>query len=215
MTIRTVTVLGAGTMGHGIAHVAALAGYETGLFDPAESALAAARDRVDAILSKAVDLGKATAPDADRARARLTTGTDVAVALAGTDFVVEAAPERMDLKLDLFAAVERHAPPAAVVTTNTSALSVTEMAGSLADPARVAGMHFFNPVHKMKLVEIVRALESSAATIEAVEAVATRRSTCSWRAWRRHATSTRRSSSGSTTRWGPSSWSTWSASTRG
>ena len=94
--------------------------------------------------------------------------------LAGADFVIEAAPERMDLKLSLFADIERHAPVDAVVATNTSALSITEMAGLLRKPARVAGMHFFNPVHKMKLIEIVRALESSAETLETVEAVARR-----------------------------------------
>ncbi len=93
-------------------------------------------------------------------------------ALDETDFVIEAAPERLDLKLALFAEIERAAPARAVLTTNTSALSVTELAGSLADPARVAGMHFFNPVHKMKLVEIIRALESSPETLSAVEAVA-------------------------------------------
>ncbi len=86
--------------------------------------------------------------------------------------MIEAAPERIDLKLELFADIDRHAPASAVVTTNTSALSITEMAGSLANPSRVAGMHFFNPVHKMKLIEIVRALESSPETLDAVEHVA-------------------------------------------
>jgi 3-hydroxybutyryl-CoA dehydrogenase len=86
--------------------------------------------------------------------------------------VIEAAPERIDLKLALFAEIERHAPAAAPIASNTSALSVTELAGSLKHPSRVAGMHFFNPVHKMKLIEIVRALESSPETLEAIEQVA-------------------------------------------
>ena len=86
------------------------------------------------------------------------------------DFVIEAAPERIDLKLALFADIEQLAPPAAIIATNTSALSITEMAGSLKHPSRVAGMHFFNPVHKMKLIEIVQALESAPATLEAIEA---------------------------------------------
>jgi len=85
--------------------------------------------------------------------------------------VIEAAPEKIDLKLALFADIDQHAPPDAVIATNTSALSITEMAGSIGRPSRVAGMHFFNPVHKMKLIEIVRALESSDATLAAVEAV--------------------------------------------
>ena len=104
--------------------------------------------------------------------ARLRPTTSLAEAVAGIDFVIEAAPERIDDKLALLADVQRYAPAHAVIASNTSALSITELAGSLAHPGRVAGMHFFNPVHKMKLVEIVRALESAAATLEAVEEVA-------------------------------------------
>jgi 3-hydroxybutyryl-CoA dehydrogenase len=104
--------------------------------------------------------------------ARLSTTTDVAAALADSDFVIEAAPERIDLKIRLMADIDRHAPADAVVTTNTSALSITEMAGASSNPGRIAGMHFFNPVHRMKLVEIVRALESSEAALATTEAVA-------------------------------------------
>ncbi|HUL72908.1 MAG TPA: 3-hydroxyacyl-CoA dehydrogenase NAD-binding domain-containing protein [Vicinamibacterales bacterium] len=172
MTVRTVTVLGAGTMGHGIAHAAAAAGYETRLFDVAEPQLSRARHLIHEIFQRSVELGKATSAEADRALARVTTTSDVGAALAGADLVIEAAPERMDLKLRLFAEIERAAPPAAIVATNTSALSITEMAGSLSRPARVAGMHFFNPVHKMKLIEVVRALESSDEALATVEAVA-------------------------------------------
>jgi 3-hydroxybutyryl-CoA dehydrogenase len=172
MNVRTVTVLGAGTMGHGIAHASAVAGFDTRLFDVSDDQLAKARDVVEKILHKAVDLGKMPAVDADAALGRLRTSSDVTHALDGTHFVIEAAPERIDLKISLFADIERAAPADAIVATNTSALSITEMAGSLTRPGRVAGMHFFNPVHKMKLVEIVRALESSDATLETVEAVA-------------------------------------------
>ena len=87
------------------------------------------------------------------------------------DLVIEAAPEQIDLKLSLFAEIEQHAPAAAIIASNTSALSITEMAGSLKSPSRVAGMHFFNPVHQMKLIEIVQALESAPATLEAIEEV--------------------------------------------
>ena len=172
MTVRTVTVLGAGTMGHGIAHAAAAAGYQTRLFDVSETQLQRARSVIDGIFAKSVELGKATRPDVDAALSRLTTTSDLAEALTGVDLIIEAAPERMDLKLKLFAEIERVAPATAVVATNTSALSITEMAGSLKHPARVAGMHFFNPVHKMKLIEIVRALESSPETLATIEAVA-------------------------------------------
>ncbi len=172
--VRVISVLGAGTMGHGISHAAAVSGYETRLYDPSEPALATARGQVEAILKKAVDLGKATAVDAAAALGRLTTTTELFRAVAGTDVVIEAAPERIDLKLQLMAEIERHAPTSAVIATNTSALSITEMAGAMAEPARVAGMHFFNPVYKMKLIEIVRALESSDATLSTIEAVARR-----------------------------------------
>jgi 3-hydroxybutyryl-CoA dehydrogenase len=172
--VRLVTVLGAGTMGHGIAHAAMAAGFDTHLYDPAEAALEKARAAIEVILSQAVDRAKATAAEADAARRRLTTSVDLAGALAGADLVIEAAPERLDLKLALFAEIARHAPPAAVIATNTSALSITEMAGSIGGAPRVVGMHFFNPVHKMKLVEIVRALESSEAALETVAAVARR-----------------------------------------
>jgi 3-hydroxybutyryl-CoA dehydrogenase len=172
--VRVISVLGAGTMGHGISHAAAVSGFETRLYDPSEPALARARGQVEAILKKAVDLGKATAAEADGALARLVTTTELFRAVADAGLVIEAAPERMDLKLHLMAEVERHAPAAAVIATNTSALSITEMAGAIAEPARVAGMHFFNPVHKMKLVEVVRALESSEATLSTIENVARR-----------------------------------------
>ncbi|HEX5473378.1 MAG TPA: 3-hydroxyacyl-CoA dehydrogenase NAD-binding domain-containing protein [Vicinamibacterales bacterium] len=171
MTIRTIAVLGAGTMGHGIAHAAISAGYATRMYDVSDIAIERGRAGIEAIVAKGVELGKMDATSAQQALARLETTTDPAVALAGVDFVVEAAPERIDLKLALFARIEALAPPHAVVASNTSALSLTELAGSLKDPSRVAGMHFFNPVHKMKLIEIVRALESSDPTIQAIEDV--------------------------------------------
>ncbi len=171
MNIRTITVLGAGTMGHGIAHSAIAAGYETRMFDVSDAQLAKARGQIEAILKKSVELGKLAAGDVDPAMARLSVSSDAKAALDGTDFIIEAAPEKVDLKIKLFAQIQAHAPAEAVVATNTSALSITEIAGTLTNPSRVGGMHFFNPVHKMKLIEIVRALESSEATLEAIEAV--------------------------------------------
>jgi 3-hydroxybutyryl-CoA dehydrogenase len=169
--MKTITVLGAGTMGHGIAHSAMSAGYETRMYDVSDAQLSKARGQIEGILKKAVELGKLPAGDVDPTMARLTVSSDVKVALEGTDFIIEAAPEKVDLKIKLFGDIEAHAPAEAVVATNTSALSITEIAGTLRNPARVGGMHFFNPVHKMKLIEIVRALESSEATLEAIEAV--------------------------------------------
>ncbi|HUF46518.1 MAG TPA: 3-hydroxyacyl-CoA dehydrogenase NAD-binding domain-containing protein [Vicinamibacterales bacterium] len=172
--VRTISVLGAGTMGHGIAHAAMMSGFATRLYDPSDKAVARAQAAIEGILTRAVELGKANVSDADAARGRLVTTTDVAAAVADTDLVIEAAPERIDVKITLLSEVERHAPAAAIVATNTSALSITELAGSMARPARVAGMHFFNPVHKMKLVEVVRALDSSESTIDTIVAVAGR-----------------------------------------
>ena len=172
MTIRTIAVLGAGTMGHGIAHAAIAGGYRTRLYDVDEAAVGKGAAAVEAILRKSVELGKAAASDADAALRRLAPTSQLAEALEDADFVIEAAPERIDLKLELFARIEQLAPAAAVIASNTSALSITEMAGSLKTPSRAAGMHFFNPVHRMKLVEIVQALESSADTLGAIEEVA-------------------------------------------
>jgi 3-hydroxybutyryl-CoA dehydrogenase len=170
--VNRISVLGAGTMGHGIAHAAITGGYETVLYDISEQALESARATIDTILRKGVELGKLTAGAADESRRRSSTTSSLEHALAGADFVIEAAPEQIDVKLALFAQIDRLAPPAAIVVSNTSALSITEMAGSLANPRRVAGMHFFNPVHKMTLVEIVQALESAPETLQTVEDVA-------------------------------------------
>jgi 3-hydroxybutyryl-CoA dehydrogenase len=172
--IHHITVLGAGTMGHGIAHAAIGGRYETRMFDVSEAAIQKGRTAVERIVRQGVELGKVAAADADSMLKQLTTTTDLPTALADTDFVIEAAPERIDLKLQLFADIERLAPVAAVIGSNTSALSITEMAATLSNPARAAGMHFFNPVHKMKLIEIVQALETSAETLHAIEAVSAR-----------------------------------------
>jgi 3-hydroxybutyryl-CoA dehydrogenase len=170
--MRRVAVLGAGTMGRGIAHASIAAGYETRLFDVDASALPRATAAVADILDQAVALGKLSSADAASAVARLSTASNLETALADVDLVIEAAPERLDLKLRLFAEIDCLAPPTAIVATNTSALSITEMAATLKQPARAAGMHFFNPVHKMKLIEVVRGLETAAATLEVIRTVA-------------------------------------------
>jgi hypothetical protein len=171
--IQRITVIGAGTMGHGIAHAALLAGYETVMYDLSADALTRGREAVDQIIRRSVELGKIAADAVMSLEKRFTTTPDLARALEDTDFVIEAAPEQIDLKLKLFADIDRLAPNYAIVTSNTSALSLTEMAGVLENPERAAGMHFFNPVHKMRLVEIVQALKTAPETIEAVQDVAT------------------------------------------
>jgi 3-hydroxybutyryl-CoA dehydrogenase len=174
MTISRIAVLGAGTMGHGIAHAAMAAGYDTVLFDVAQPMLDKGRDAIRSIVQKGVELGKVAAADADEMLGRLSVTTSLAGAVRGAGMVIEAIPEKIDLKLATFTEVEQHAPEDAVLATNTSALSITEMAAVLRKPGRMAGMHFFNPVHRMKLVEIVRALESSEETLGAIDAVARR-----------------------------------------
>jgi 3-hydroxybutyryl-CoA dehydrogenase len=170
--IRRIAVLGAGTMGHGIAHAAVAAGYETQLFDVSADALESGRTAIETIVGKGVDLGKISAAEADVMVRRLHTTTSLAAALDECDLVIEAAPERLDVKIALLADVDRLVSDRAIIATNTSALSITELAGSTTAPARVAGMHFFNPVHKMKLVEIVQALDSAPATLDAIDRVA-------------------------------------------
>ena len=172
MNIGKIAVLGAGTMGHGIAHAAIAGGYATWMYDVSEQAVARGREAIEGILRKGVELGKVPAGDAEVMLRRLTTTAALGEALQDADLVIEAAPERIDLKLALFAQIEQLAPAGAVIASNTSALSLTEMAGSLKNPSRVAGMHFFNPVHRMKLIEIVQALESAPATLDTIEEVA-------------------------------------------
>jgi 3-hydroxybutyryl-CoA dehydrogenase len=174
MRLHTIAVLGAGTMGHGIAHAAMAAGFETRLFDVSAAALEKARDAIEQIVSKGVEIGRLDAAEARESLNRLHTSDSVAAAVEGADLVIEAVPERIDLKLAVLGEVEKHAPASAVIASNTSALSITELAGSLSNPRRVAGMHFFNPVHKMRLVEVVEALESAPETLEAIQAVASR-----------------------------------------
>src|SRR5687768_5306392 len=137
MEITKITVLGAGTMGHGIAHAAIAGGYTTRLYDVSEAAVAKGRDAIEAIVKKGVELGKVAAADAGPIMARLSVTTSLAEALQDAQFIIEAAPEQIDVKLALFAQIDELAPAAAVIGSNTSALSITEMAGSLENPSRV------------------------------------------------------------------------------
>jgi 3-hydroxybutyryl-CoA dehydrogenase len=174
MTIQRIAVLGAGTMGHGIAHAAIVGGFETTLFDSAAEALVRARTAVDAILGRSVELGKLTEAEAQAAGRRLRTFDHLGPAISHADVIIEAVPEQMDVKLRVLRDVEKHAGARAVLASNTSALSLSEMAAVLDRPGRLAGMHFFNPVHRMKLVEVVRALETTPETLEAIQLVAAR-----------------------------------------
>jgi len=171
MDVKTVAVLGAGTMGHGIAHAAMAAGFDTVLYDVSQAQLDKGQAAIAAVIQKGVELGKVAADDAAAMRARLRLSTAVADAVREADIVIEAAPEKIDLKLALFRDVEAAAPAHAVFASNTSALSITEMSAVLDNPGRLGGMHFFNPVHRMKLIEVVKALDTTAETIAVMEAV--------------------------------------------
>ncbi|MFW6023167.1 MAG: 3-hydroxyacyl-CoA dehydrogenase family protein [Myxococcota bacterium] len=155
-----VSVLGAGTMGHGIAQVCAQAGYEVRLHDVDEAALARALERIHASLGKLAAKGRVAPDSVGAIGARIRRTTDDRDALEGADVVIEAAPERLELKLELFRAIDRHAPEHALLATNTSSISITEIAGITARPEQVVGLHFFNPVPVMDLVEIIRGLRT-------------------------------------------------------
>ena len=167
-------MLGAGTMGHGIAHAAMTAGYDTVLYDISDAAVGKGKSAIDTVIGKGVELGKVSEADAASMRARLRTTTSIADAVRDADVVIEAAPEKIDLKLALFKEAEAAAPAHAVFASNTSALSITDMAAVLADPGRLGGMHFFNPVHRMKLIEVVKALDTTAETIAVMQDVSAR-----------------------------------------
>ena len=153
--ILRVGVIGAGTMGHGIAHVAASAGWDVLLHDTSDELIRNGLDAIRANLDRGVDNGKVDPDDRDAILARVHGESDFAAA-AAADLVIEAVPESLDLKREVFARIDRFAPPHAVLATNTSSLSVAAIAAATARPERVVGMHFFNPVHIMSLVEIVR-----------------------------------------------------------
>ncbi|MFT7625326.1 MAG: 3-hydroxybutyryl-CoA dehydrogenase [Myxococcota bacterium] len=162
-----ITVIGAGTMGHGIAQVAALAGHETILYDVQEAPLDHGLTRIRANLDKGVDRGKVTPEQRESALAALSATTVLDDAAGAADFIIEAAPERMDLKKRLVQEACAAAPDHAIFATNTSSLSLTEIAAAAPHPAQVVGMHFFNPVHIMKLLELVRAEQTTDATLDA------------------------------------------------
>jgi 3-hydroxybutyryl-CoA dehydrogenase len=163
--VRTIAVIGAGTMGRGIAHAAALGGYQTILEDILPAALRRAEAEVRANLDKAVELGKVTAADADAAFDRLRYAGSVEEAARQADLVIEAIPEELESKIEIFTLLDKICRPPTILASNTSSLSLTEIASVTYRAPKIVGMHFFNPVHKMKLLEIVRALETDEATL--------------------------------------------------
>ncbi len=171
---RTVVVVGAGTMGHGIAQVAAGSGAQVTLVDIAQDAVQKGLERIEANLNKGVSLGKLEAAERDATLARLTGSTDMVGASSAADLFIEAVPELPDLKADLFRKVAGALPQNAVVATNTSSLSIDDLAEHVPDPSRFLGLHFFNPVHIMKLVEVVHGPRTAGEVVDAGVAFARR-----------------------------------------
>lgn len=172
--LERVGVLGAGTMGHGIAQVCAMAGFGVSLYDPQPGQVDAALASIKGNLDRGVERGKVPEAVRGMAIANLHKARDLCDAVNDVDLVVEAVPERIDVKRQTFEDADRHAPSHAILASNTSSLSITEIAGATMRPERVVGLHFFNPVHIMKLLEVVRGAETSQATVDAALAFARR-----------------------------------------
>ncbi|HSS95412.1 MAG TPA: 3-hydroxyacyl-CoA dehydrogenase NAD-binding domain-containing protein [Terriglobales bacterium] len=172
--IKTIAVIGAGTMGRGIAHVAALGGYRTILEDLLPNALRRAESEIRDNLDKAVGLGKVSSGDAQAAVGRLEYAGSVEDAAREADLVIEAVPEELESKIEIFTLLDKVCRPGTILASNTSSLSITEISGVTYRAAQCVGMHFFNPVHKMKLIEIIRAAQTDDETIAAAVEVGKR-----------------------------------------
>jgi 3-hydroxybutyryl-CoA dehydrogenase len=171
VAVDQITVLGAGTMGHGIAHVAAQAGYRTILFDIDDSAVERGMSKIRANLDKGVEKGKVAPEERDRTLANLSVSTDLEPATAAADIVIEAVPERADIKQELFRTIDRVTADTCIYASNTSSLSIDGLASACKRPERFIGMHFFNPVHIMALLEIVVGPKTSPETLATAQAV--------------------------------------------
>ncbi|MBX9629738.1 MAG: 3-hydroxybutyryl-CoA dehydrogenase [Burkholderiales bacterium] len=170
MQIKTIGVVGAGTMGNGIAQAFAVAGHAVVMTDVAQAALDKGLKNVDGSLERLVKKEKMTAADKATTLGRITTSTKLE-ALGDVDLIVEAATENLTLKLDIFAKLDAAAKPGAIIASNTSSISITKLAAATKRPAQVIGMHFFNPVPVMQLVELIRGLQTSDETYAATEAI--------------------------------------------
>ena len=169
--IKKIGVLGAGTMGNGIAHVCARAEFQVLLFDVDQTALYRGLDTIRANFAREVAKEKLTQQQADDARSRITLTTKMAE-LAGCDFVIEAATEKLDIKTQIFKDLDKILPKEVILASNTSSISITKLAALTGRPQQVIGMHFFNPVPVMKLVEVIRAVQTAQETYETVRELA-------------------------------------------
>jgi len=166
MEIKKVVVLGSGTMGHGIAQICAAAGYDTAMSDISYELLDRGMRQIRKNIEREVAKGKRTQEDADALLSRVTPTLDRKAAIADCDLVIEAVPEVLSLKLDLFEELDEECKPEAILATNTSELSVTAIAAAAKRPQKVLGLHFFNPAPVMKLVEVIRGQDTAEETIK-------------------------------------------------
>lgn len=174
MDIGQITVLGCGTMGRGIGYLAAMAGYETVMFDVTPELVEGANRWIRETLERGVTKGKVAAEARDSALSRLHLETDLEPAVRGADLIIEAAPESFDLKRDLFSQADVYCGEETILASNTSSLSITKLAGSVERRSHFIGMHFFNPPHLMKLVEVVIGHRTSPETTDRIRQVAMR-----------------------------------------
>jgi 3-hydroxybutyryl-CoA dehydrogenase len=171
MNIEKVTVIGAGTMGNGIAHVAAMSGLQVNLVDVSQEALDKAIATIDKNLGRMVAKEKISTDEHSATIARITTSTDLKASAAASDLIIEAVNENLDLKTKIFKTIDEAAPAHAILASNTSSISITKLATATSRPERVVGMHFFNPVPVMKLVEIIRGFATSQQVYDAIKAL--------------------------------------------
>ncbi|MCF2241167.1 3-hydroxyacyl-CoA dehydrogenase family protein, partial [Halobacterium salinarum] len=170
--IHSIAVLGAGNMGHGIAEVAAMAGYTVRLRDISAELVQDGYDQIEWSLGKLAESDQLTEAAADAALDRISTHVEVSDAVDDVDVVIEAVPEKMGIKTDVYTEVEAHAPADAVFATNTSSLSITDLSEVTERPARFCGMHFFNPPVRMELVEVISGAHTDDAVLECIESLA-------------------------------------------
>jgi 3-hydroxybutyryl-CoA dehydrogenase len=170
--IKNIVVIGSGVMGRGIAYVSTVGGFHTTLVDIKEEQLSSAKQEITKIFEKGVARGKMTEALRTEAESRLLYTTDIVQAAKEAELIIEAVPEKLEIKKNVFETIDKHAKEDCYFATNTSTMSPTEIASFTNRPEKVIAMHFFNPVHKMKLVEIIRGLETSDETAEVIQQVA-------------------------------------------
>lgn len=168
---KHIAVIGGGTMGRGIAYTAALAGFKVTLQDISEQATQNAREYIEGLLNKSEEKGFIEVGKASEAIKNLDYTTELKEAVSNTDLMIEAALEKMELKIKIFQQADEWAPAHAILATNTSTMSPTEIAAATKRPEQCVAMHFFNPVHRMKLIEIIRGLDTSDETVETIKQV--------------------------------------------